>query len=60
MKKEIKKLQRVREYFRLSLNKPEITDKTRLTDGKRKIEQVSGISIDSCNSLISEDCLYLC
>lgn len=41
MKKEIKKLQRVREYFRLSLNKPEITDKSRLLEGKKKIEQVS-------------------
>lgn len=30
MKKEIKKLQRVREYIRTSMNNPDIKDKTKL------------------------------
>lgn len=41
MKKEIKKLQRVREYFRTNLNNSDIKDKTRLIEAKRRIESVS-------------------
>lgn len=41
MKKEIKKLQRVREYFRSNLNNSEIKDKSKLLEAKRRIESVS-------------------
>ena len=41
MKKEIKKLQRVREYFRTNMNNSDIKDKTKLMEAKRRIESVS-------------------
>jgi CCR4-NOT transcriptional regulation complex NOT5 subunit len=41
MKKEIKKLQRVRDYFRTNINNPDIKDKEKLTEAKRRIESVS-------------------
>jgi CCR4-NOT transcription complex subunit 3 len=41
MKKEIKKLQRVRDYFRSLINNPDIKDKTKLTEARRRVEVVS-------------------
>jgi CCR4-NOT transcriptional regulation complex NOT5 subunit len=40
MKKEIKKLQRVRDFFRTNMNNTDIKDKDRLNEGKRRIESV--------------------
>jgi len=42
MKKEIKKLQRLRDYFRSQMNNPEIKDKSKLIEAKKRIESVSG------------------
>ena len=44
MKKEIKKLQRVRDYFRNNMSNQEIKDKQKLIDGKKRIEMVSPLS----------------
>lgn len=41
MKKEIKKLQRIRDYFRLAIGNPEVKDKTRADDARKRVEQVS-------------------
>ena len=41
MKKEIKKLQRVRDYFRAQINNSEIKDKSKLMDARRRVEIVS-------------------
>jgi CCR4-NOT transcriptional regulation complex NOT5 subunit len=41
MKKEIKKLQRVREFFRTNMNNSDIKDKSKLQEAKRRIESVS-------------------
>jgi CCR4-NOT transcriptional regulation complex NOT5 subunit len=41
MKKEIKKLQRVRDFFRQTQNNPDIRDKTKFIEAKKRIEQVS-------------------
>lgn len=38
MKKEIKKLQRLRDFFRQSINSTEVKDKTPLQEAKRRIE----------------------
>ena len=38
MKKEIKKLQRLRDFFRQSMNSTEVKDKTPLQEAKRRIE----------------------
>lgn len=43
MKKEIKKLQRVRDFFRNNINNPTIRDKEKLIEGKSRIEGVSYI-----------------
>lgn len=43
MKKEIKKLQRIRDYFRQCLGNPEVKDKTKADDARRRVEQVSFI-----------------
>ena len=40
MKKEIKKLQRLRDYFKGHMNNPEIKDKSKLIEAKKKIESV--------------------
>lgn len=47
MKKEIKKLQRVREFFRTNMNNSDIKDKSRLQEAKRRIESVSTIQVDA-------------
>ena len=41
MKKEIKKLQRVREYLKKQMNNAEIKDKSKLIEGRKRIENVS-------------------
>ena len=41
MKKEIKKLQRLREYFRSQMNNSDIKDKSKLLEARRRIETVS-------------------
>jgi CCR4-NOT transcriptional regulation complex NOT5 subunit len=41
MKKEIKKLQRLRDFFRANLNNSDIKDKTKLNEAKRRVETVS-------------------
>ena len=41
MKKEIKKLQRIREYFKNNQNNPDIKDKDKLLEGRRRVERVS-------------------
>lgn len=38
MKKEIKKLQRLRDFFRQSINSTEVKDKTKLLEAKKRIE----------------------
>ena len=40
MKKEIKKLQRYRDTFKVQINNPEFKDKARLTEARRRIENV--------------------
>ena len=39
MKKEIKKLQRFRDYFRQALGNPEVKDKTKADEARKRIEQ---------------------
>ncbi len=41
MKKEIKKLQRIRDYFRQALGNPEVKDKTKADEARKRVEQVS-------------------
>ena len=41
MKKEIKKLQRLRDFFRTNQNNPDIKDKAKLEQGRKMIENVS-------------------
>ena len=41
MKKEIKKLQRLREFFRANMNNSDIKDKTKLLEARKRIEMVS-------------------
>ncbi len=48
MKKEIKKLQRLREWFKASVNNPDIKDKTKLLEARKRIENVSYISFLPC------------
>ena len=43
MKKEIKKLQRVRDFFRAAMNNPDIKDKSKPQEARRKVEIVSTI-----------------
>lgn len=38
MKKEIKKLQRLRDFFRSNQNNPDIKDKSKLDQGRKMIE----------------------
>jgi CCR4-NOT transcription complex subunit 3 len=40
MKKEIKKLQRIRDYFRQALGNPEVKDKTKADEARKRVEQV--------------------
>ena len=42
MKKEIKKLQRLRDFFRSNQSNPDIKDKSKLDQGRKMIENVSG------------------
>ncbi|MFS8160478.1 MAG: hypothetical protein ACMG6E_09795 [Candidatus Roizmanbacteria bacterium] len=41
MKKEIKKLQRLRDWFKTSMNNQDIKDKSKLVEAKKRIETVS-------------------
>ena len=41
MKKEIKKLQRIRDYFRQALGNPEVKDKSKADEARKRVEQVS-------------------
>jgi len=41
MKKEIKKLQRIRDYFRALINNPDVKDKSKPTEARRRVEIVS-------------------
>jgi len=41
MKKEIKKLQRIRDYFRQALGNPEVKDKTKADEARKRVEQVT-------------------
>ena len=43
-KKEIKKLQRLRDFFRTNQNNPDVKDKSKLDQGRKMIENVSGTS----------------
>jgi len=45
MKKEIKKLQRLRDFFRTNQNNPDIKDKSKLDNGRKMIENVSSINL---------------
>jgi CCR4-NOT transcription complex subunit 3 len=51
MKKEIKKLQRVREYFKMQMNNADIKDKAKLIEGRKRIENVS-INIASMQKIL--------
>lgn len=41
MKKEIKRLQRIRDIFRMQMNSSDIKDKSKLQDACRRVERVS-------------------
>lgn len=41
MKKEIKKLQRLRDWFKTNMNNQDIKDKSKLVEAKKRIETVS-------------------
>jgi CCR4-NOT transcription complex subunit 3 len=41
LKKEIKKLQKIREFMRGIINNPDIKDKSKCIDGRKRIEVVS-------------------
>ena len=41
MKKEIKKLQRIRDYFRAAINNPDLKDKSKPMEARRRVEVVS-------------------
>jgi CCR4-NOT transcription complex subunit 3 len=41
MKKEIKKLQRIRDYFRAAINNPDIKDKSKPQEARRRVEVVN-------------------
>ena len=41
MKKDLKKLQRLRDFFRSNQNNPDIKDKSKLDQGRKMIENVS-------------------
>ena len=45
MKKEIKKLQRLRDFFRSNQSNPDIKDKSKLDQGRKMIENVSDFSV---------------
>lgn len=45
MKKEIKKLQRVRDFFRAIINNPDIKDKSKAIEARRRVEIVSNRSV---------------
>jgi len=38
MKKEIKKLQRIRDYFRQALGNPEVKDKSKADEARKRVE----------------------
>jgi CCR4-NOT transcription complex subunit 3 len=40
MKKEIKKLQRVRDFFRTQINNDEIKDKSKAMEARKRVEKV--------------------
>lgn len=42
LKKEIKKLQRIRDIMRTAINNPDLKDKSRFIDSRKRIEVVSG------------------
>jgi len=48
MKKEIKRLQRLRDFFRTNQNNSEIKDKSKLDNGRKMIENVSSSGIVKC------------
>ena len=50
MKKEIKKLQRLRDFFRTNQNNPDIKDKSKLDQGRKMIENVSILSDNKIRS----------
>lgn len=54
MKKEIKKLQRLREFFRQNQTNSDIKDKSKLDQGRKMIEKVS--SSDSCFRVWARGC----
>ncbi len=41
LKKEIKKLQKIRDFMRAVINNPDIKDKSKCLDGRKRIEAVS-------------------
>jgi CCR4-NOT transcription complex subunit 3 len=41
LKKEIKRLQKIRDFMRGILNNPDIKDKSKCVDGRKRIEVVS-------------------
>lgn len=41
MKREIKKLQRLRDFFRQNIGNPNIVDQNKLVEARRRIETVS-------------------
>ena len=43
MKKEIKRLQRIRDFCRMQMNSSDIKDKSRLQEGCKRVERVSAI-----------------
>jgi len=47
MKKEIKKLQRLRDWFKTNMNNQDIKDKSKLLEAKKRIETVSTQYIDT-------------
>jgi CCR4-NOT transcription complex subunit 3 len=46
MKKEIKKLQRLRDFFRSNQNNTDIKDKSKLDNGRKMIENVSKVTFE--------------
>lgn len=54
MKKELKKLQRLRDFFRQTITNPQAVEyHPKLQEGRKRIETVSEHELDSC----SEACL---
>jgi CCR4-NOT transcription complex subunit 3 len=51
LKKEIKKLQRIRDFMRIVINNPDIKDKSRFQEARKRIEVVSEDQFNLCCSL---------